>query len=42
MAKFSNRHGFTQPLIQIEGMNDALRNSIWNFISEPMNFKQDG
>jgi hypothetical protein len=42
MAKFSDRHGYTQPAIQIEGMNDALRNSIWNFISEPMDFQQDG
>lgn len=38
MANFSDRLGFTKPTIQIEGMNEALRNSIWNFITEPMNF----
>jgi AbiJ N-terminal domain 4 len=42
MAKFSDRHGYTQSAIQTEGMNDALRNSIWNFISEPMTFTDDG
>jgi hypothetical protein len=42
MAKFSDRHGYTQSAMQTEGMNDALRNSIWNFISEPMTFTYDG
>jgi hypothetical protein len=36
MAKFSDRLGFTQPLkeIQIDSMNDDLRNSLWNWVYE--------
>jgi hypothetical protein len=34
MDKFSDRMGFKEhlPTIQTDGMNDALRNSLWNFL----------
>src|SRR5713226_7554577 len=30
---FSERMGLVPVVVQTDGMNDALRNSIWNFIS---------
>ena len=35
MDKFSDRLGITQPkeLLQLEGMDEALRNSLWNVFS---------
>jgi len=38
MAKFSDRIGITQPTIELQlaGMNDSLRNSLWNMMIDAL------